>query len=124
MSTATLKTLTPRQKSIYDYLCKCITNYGMAPTVRQIGAEFGINSPNGVLCHLTSLEKKGYITRVANSSRGIQLRQLPDQLNKIEKLMEECNGNLDAAITQYLRTEATPMFCNSLQTALEKYQPQ
>ena len=33
------------------------------PTVREIGEHFDIASPNGVMCHLKALEKKGMISR-------------------------------------------------------------
>lgn len=64
--------LTDRQQQIYDIIKREIGN-GRPPTVRQIGAETGIRSPNGVMCHLNALEKKGYITRDARLSRGIGL---------------------------------------------------
>jgi len=55
--------LTSRQKQIYDFLKDKIRNRGYGPTVREIGAHFGIRSPNGVMCHLKALERKGLITR-------------------------------------------------------------
>ena len=47
--------------------------YRYGPTVREIGAGFKIRSPNGVMCHLKALEKKGLITRESHMSRAIQL---------------------------------------------------
>lgn len=65
--------LTPRQLQIYEFLKDLIRNRGYGPTVREIGDHFGISSPNGVMCHLRALEKKGLITRVGRMSRAIQL---------------------------------------------------
>jgi repressor LexA len=45
--------------------------------VREIGSHFEIKSPNGVMCHLKALQKKGLIHREANMSRAIQLLQDP-----------------------------------------------
>ncbi|MEX0700928.1 MAG: transcriptional repressor LexA [Planctomycetales bacterium] len=67
--------LTRRQKEIYEFLKDKILNRGYGPTVREIGTKFGIVSPNGVMCHLKALEKKGLITREAHMSRAIQLTQ-------------------------------------------------
>lgn len=67
--------LTTRQKEIYDFLKDKITTRGYGPTVREIGTEFGILSPNGVVCHLKALEKKGLIRREAHMSRAIQLSE-------------------------------------------------
>ena len=70
-------TLTPRQQEIYDFLRTKIIDRGYGPTVREIGAEFGIKSPNGVMCHLKALEKKGLITREEKMSRAIELSHKP-----------------------------------------------
>lgn len=69
--------LTTRQQEIYDFLRDLILNRGYGPTVREIGAQFGIRSPNGVMCHLKALEKKGLITRESHMSRAIQLADSP-----------------------------------------------
>lgn len=67
--------LTKRQQEIYEFIKDRIVNRGYGPTVREIGTEFGIKSPNGVMCHLKALEKKGLITREQNMSRAIQLTE-------------------------------------------------
>jgi repressor LexA len=72
-------TLTARQKEIYDFLKDKIINRGYGPTVREIGSHFGIRSPNGVMCHLKALEKKGLITRESHMSRAIQLSEQPQR---------------------------------------------
>lgn len=66
-------TLTDRQKAVYEFIRDKIQNRGYGPTVREISHEFGIKSPNGVVCHLKALEKKGLITREPNMSRAIEL---------------------------------------------------
>ena len=68
-----LRTLTKRQREIYEHLKDKIQNRGYGPTVREIGDAFGIKSPNGVMCHLKALERKGLIRRESNMSRAICL---------------------------------------------------
>lgn len=68
-------TLTPRQRAIYDFIKDKIVNRGYGPTVREIGTAFKIKSPNGVMCHLKALEKKGLITRESHMSRAIQITE-------------------------------------------------
>jgi len=68
-----LDQLTKRQKEVFEFIRDKIDNRGYGPTVREIGEHFGIRSPNGVMCHLKALEKKGLITREPNMSRAIQL---------------------------------------------------
>lgn len=53
--------LTDRQSEILDYMRAVQAQYGGPPTIREIMAEFGIESPQGVMCHLWALERKGYV---------------------------------------------------------------
>jgi len=65
--------LTTRQQQVYDFIHEKICHRGYGPTVREIGEFLAIKSPNGVICHLRALERKGMIKRVANKSRAIEL---------------------------------------------------
>ena len=65
--------LTERQRDIYEFIRGKIESRGYGPTVREIGTAFDIKSPNGVMCHLKALEKKGLIIREGFSARAIQL---------------------------------------------------
>ena len=51
-----LEQLTKRQKLVYDFIRDKILNRGYGPTVREIGENFGISSPNGVMCHLKACQ--------------------------------------------------------------------
>jgi len=64
--------MTPRQRAVYDYIVKRVFD-GQPPTVREIGIEFNIRNPNGVMCHLKALEKQGLIRTKRNVSRGIEV---------------------------------------------------
>lgn len=74
---ADLDMLTPRQKEIYEFIRDKIQIRGYPPTVREIGNEFGIRSPNGVMCHLKALQKKGLIERAPHMSRAIKMLDDP-----------------------------------------------
>ena len=74
---ADLDALTPRQRDIYNFIRGKIQGRGYGPTVREIGLHFEIKSPNGVMCHLKALQKKGLIHREPNMSRAIQLLEDP-----------------------------------------------
>lgn len=65
--------LTERQREIYDFIRDKIETRRFGPTVREIGEAFDIRSPNGVMCHLKALEKKGLIKREDGLARSIQL---------------------------------------------------
>ncbi|EAQ78265.1 transcriptional repressor LexA [Blastopirellula marina] len=68
-----LDQLTRRQRDVFGFIREKIVSRGYGPTVREIGEQFEISSPNGVMCHLKALEKKGLISREPNMSRAIQL---------------------------------------------------
>ena len=70
--------LTKRQQEVYDFIVEKIRSRGYGPTVREIGSAFGIKSPNGVMCHLQALVKKGLITREPNMSRAISVVRTED----------------------------------------------
>jgi repressor LexA len=65
--------LTDRQREIYEFIRDKIEQRNYGPTVREIGEAFAIKSPNGVMCHLKALEKKGLIIRGEHAARAIQL---------------------------------------------------
>lgn len=71
--------LTKRQREILDYIYEYSREYGYPPTIRRIGEHFGIKSPNGVADHLKALERKGEINLRANTARGIELLNPPEE---------------------------------------------
>ncbi len=85
-------TLTKRQREIYEFLRDKIINRGYGPTVREIGLHFNIRSPNGVMCHLKALERKGLISREQNMSRAIQLSDAPQNRLSVSLLGTAVSG--------------------------------
>ena len=71
--------LTERQQAVYDLIRELMIRRGYGPTVREIGEHFGIRSPNGVMCHLKALERKGLLRRCPNKSRAIELTHAADR---------------------------------------------
>ncbi|MEZ6133301.1 MAG: repressor LexA [Pirellulaceae bacterium] len=67
--------LTHQQQAVYNFIREKIVARGYGPTVREIGEHMNIKSPNGVMCHLRALERKGMLTRTANKSRAIELTE-------------------------------------------------
>ena len=63
--------ITERQQTILEFIREMTASRGMPPTMREIGAKFGIRSTNGVEKHLLVLERGGYISRERGKSRGI-----------------------------------------------------
>jgi len=108
--------LTRRQQAIYEFLRDKIRNRGYGPSVREIGEHFGISSPNGVMCHLKALEKKGLITRDRSPhsshglSRAIRLAAEPLHPTGLPLAGRIAAGVLHEAIEQDERVEFHDLF--------------
>ena len=66
--------LTPRQTEILRLIQRSVQDTGMPPTRKEIADELGFRSPNAAEEHLRALARKGVITLLPGSSRGIQLK--------------------------------------------------
>jgi len=99
--------MTERQRKIYEFIRDKIRNRGYGPTVREIGEHFGNKSPNGVMCHLKALEKKGLLLRERNMSRAIQLVAEPRGLRLAGRIAA---GVLHEAVEQEERVDFAEMF--------------
>jgi repressor LexA len=104
------QTLTDRQRAVYEFIRDKIRNRGYGPTVREIGDQFGISSPNGVMCHLKALEKKLLISREPNMSRAIQLLAEPIEERGLPLAGRIAAGVLHEAIEQDERIDFDAMF--------------
>jgi repressor LexA len=102
--------LTTRQREVYDFIREKMKTRGYGPTVREIGEEFEIASPNGVMCHLKALEKKGIITREPNMSRAIQLTDVAREQEGIPLVGQIAAGSLTEAIEQAERLNLEDLF--------------
>jgi len=65
--------ITKRQKEILEYLRAFLLEEGYSPTLEEIANHFGLASLNGVYKHLKVLEERGFIRRLSNRARSIQL---------------------------------------------------
>jgi len=62
-----------KQREILDFLRKFISTNGFAPTIREIAAGVGINSPATVEEHLQSLEHKKVIRKTRGKRRSLEI---------------------------------------------------
>jgi repressor LexA len=68
---------TERQQQILDLIRVSLRDRHYAPTVREIQEAVGIANPNGVMCHLRALKKKGLIEWVPGTNRTLQPTRKP-----------------------------------------------
>src|SRR5215469_9005327 len=105
-------TLTTRQRAIYEFIKEKILKRGYGPTVREIGAGFKIRSPNGVMCHLKALERKGLIAREAHMSRAIQLSDQPVSRSALPSVGRLNGSNPLEALDRGDQLDFAPLFEN------------
>lgn len=106
--------LTKRQREIYEFLQDKIVNRGYGPTVREIGDHFEIRSPNGVMCHLKALEKKGLIHRESNMSRAICLADAAPKKFSLPLIGTAMSGKpIRTAVSSDEQIEFAPMFAGN-----------
>lgn len=70
----TKRDLTPRQRSILEFIRRTHEERGYPPSVREIGEAVGLHSPSSVHAQLGSLVDKGYLRKDADRPRAIVLR--------------------------------------------------
>jgi repressor LexA len=76
--------VTPRQRQIFDYLCRYVDSHGLPPTMAEIGKQFKLSSPASVHHILSGLEREGLIRRIPNVSRGIEVIREDDATDESE----------------------------------------
>ncbi len=65
--------LSPRQRTILEFIKKFVQEHGYPPTIREIGQATNISSTSVVNYNLNILQAKGYIQRHREVSRGVKL---------------------------------------------------
>src|SRR5499425_642380 len=65
--------ITRRQREVYDFISRFVTEHGYSPSYEEMKQGMGLNSLATVHKHISNLEKKGLLTRDYNRSRSIDL---------------------------------------------------
>jgi len=97
MSTIPTKALTGQQHKVLAFVSQFLEKHGFPPTLREIGDGIGLVNISAVRGHLSSLEKKGYITRAADKARSIQIVRPPSTLSRVKRKLHEVWGT-DAGV--------------------------
>ena len=74
--------LTEAQKRVYDYIVKFYKREGFYPSTREIALGLGFVSTNTVASHIAAIERRGWIERIPNKSRGFKLYKRDQAGNK------------------------------------------
>jgi repressor LexA len=89
--------VTDRQKQILRFIAETARK-DVPPTIREIGAEFGIGSTNAVNDHLKALERKGLLvprTEGPARSRAFRLTRAAREFLGIQPKRCSCGKEID-----------------------------
>lgn len=64
--------ITDRQREVYDWIVDFCETRGYSPTLRELCRAFKFHSPNGAVCHVRPLARKGWISWQPNQPRTIR----------------------------------------------------
>jgi repressor LexA len=64
--------LSPRQRSILEFIARFQDEHGYPPSVREIGAALSLSSSSTVQAHLDNLIRKGYLRRSGSKARALE----------------------------------------------------
>jgi DNA modification methylase len=111
--------LTKRQKQILDYIKKYIEKNDYAPTLEEIRRHFRLSSISTVHQHLENLKTKGYLIRLDNQPRSIQL--IRKKSDNFVEIIED-SDNIDFPQTQLLSSQTNKLKENVILKKYEKVQ--
>ena len=83
-----MRTLTPKQKAIYDFISEYIEKKQYAPSFREICSHFELNSLGAVHKYIATLEKKGYLQKDKYCSRSIALCQEKPEIVSTPEMLD------------------------------------
>lgn len=96
-----MQKLTSKQRDIFDYIVQMIHQKGRPPVLREIGKKFGINSTNGVFCHLQALCSKGYLKHERGKGYEVPIEYRVDgQLIEENRYLSEENDRLERELAE------------------------
>ncbi len=72
--------LTQKQHQVFQFLVEYIGKSGIAPSYEEIAKELRITSKAIVMRHLDELMARGYIRRIPNKARAIEILGQPSSI--------------------------------------------
>jgi len=99
--------LTKRQKQILGFITTYNKKHGISPALEEIKRHFRLSSVSTIHQHIKALEKKGYLNKLENQPRGIEIRK-SDKLVQVPLLGTIAAGQPIEAIENKTETIEIP----------------
>ena len=76
--------LTKKQKELFDYLSNYIAKNSISPSFEEMKNAVNLKSKSGIHRLITSLEQRGFITRLKHKARAMEItRSLANNINNV-----------------------------------------
>lgn len=73
-----LQMLTQKQQNLLQYIRKNLEKDGVCPSFEEMKDALGLRSKSGIHRMVTALEERGFIRRLANRARAVEILKNPD----------------------------------------------
>src|SRR5436190_16573280 len=70
--------LTKKQLELLSYIHECLKESGVPPSFDEMKDALDLRSKSGIHRLITALEERGFIRRLANRARAVEVIRLPD----------------------------------------------
>jgi repressor LexA len=115
-----MRTLTPRQQQVLDFIQAAQEAGNSGPTLREIAAHFGFKSPKAAADHVTALRRKGALRHEPGRARSLRV------LSPLHHLRQPVvdipiYGSIPAGLAEDRRQEARG--CISIDVATLGFKP-
>lgn len=82
--------LTKKQAELLAYINGYVRqNGGVSPSFQEMANRLGFRGKSGVHRIVTALERRGFVRRVPNRARGIEVIRIPDALGGVSLVADE-----------------------------------
>src|SRR3569623_3291070 len=73
--------LTRKQSELLTYIQDRLKESGVSPSFEEMKDALALKSKSGILRLITALEERGFIRRLPNRARALEVIKLPDSMN-------------------------------------------
>lgn len=80
--------LTAKQHNLLLYIEKTLREYGVTPSYEEMKENLGVRSKSGIHKLIVALEERGFIKRIPNRSRAIDVIKIPDDIKTPEEIIK------------------------------------
>lgn len=81
--------LTPKQYDLLLFISQRLKETGIPPSFEEMKQELGLSSKSGVHRLITALVERGFIRRLPNRARAIEILRLPDAMRMVPSPWEK-----------------------------------